>query len=97
MSAPIATLGSSTILGDLIISSDVKHLYMCMPIATITDQSAGAACVGVISMSPNIRKIYAPTMTPAGTVGASIMGANPATGIPVSSAIGASVTVKHMC
>ncbi len=95
MSFPISTLTGVTATGDLI-SGPGAPLFLVngLPVACMGDAVAGAACTGVISTSMH------PTMLLSGRPVASltcvVTGANPVTGVPVSTAEAVSVGLTFL-
>lgn len=85
MPFPAARLTDMTATGDVITGPGVPNVLIeGLPAAVMGDMVTGAACVGSITMgSPTILI----SGRPAARVTSTVMGANPATGIPVSTTI----------
>ncbi len=87
MSTPIATLTDMTATGDVITGPGYsKVIIKGMPVACLGDLVSGGTVVGSITttQSPNI--IIGGR--PVASLGCTVVGTNPATGIPMTSAIG---------
>ena len=92
MSFPAARVGDLTMTGDPITGPGVATVLIGgMPASVMGDLVSGAACVGAIIMG-------SPTVLiggrPAARTTSSVTGANPASGVPVTTAVnGMAVTV----
>ncbi len=91
MPTPIANLGSITATGDVVTAVYVKIIRMGTPIATLTCPVAGAALVGVITLTTAVNKIRGGL--PPAVIGSLCTGVNPVLGFPMASAIGVSVAI----
>ena len=85
MPFPAARLTDMTATGDVITGPGVPNVLIeGLPAAVMGDMVTGAACVGSITMgSPTVLI----SGRPAARVTSTVMGANPATGVPVSTTI----------
>lgn len=82
---PAARLTDMTATGDPIVGPGVPTVLIeNLPAACMGDQVSGAACMGVISMGSATVLIGG---KPAARVTSMVTGANPATGVPVSTTI----------
>ncbi len=86
MGFPAARVGDMTATGDAIVGPGAPTVMIGgMPAACMGDAVAGSACTGSIVMG-------SPTVLiggrPAARVTSQVVGANPATGIPVSTVVG---------
>ncbi|HZY41491.1 MAG TPA: PAAR domain-containing protein [Anaerolineae bacterium] len=92
MSFPAVRVGDMTMTGDPITGPGVATVLIGgMPASVVGDLVSGAACVGAIVMG-------SPTVLiggrPAARTTSSVTGANPASGVPVTTAVnGMGVTV----
>lgn len=92
MSFPAARVGDMTMTGDPITGPGVATVLIGgMPASVMGDLISGAACVGVIVMGSATVLIGG---RPAARTTSSVTGSNPASGVPVTTAInGLGVTV----
>jgi uncharacterized Zn-binding protein involved in type VI secretion len=83
---PAAYVGSTTLTGDTISPPGIPTvLIKGKPASALGDPVAGAACTGAVTMgSPTVLFM----MRPATRVTSQVTGANPATGVPVTTAVG---------
>jgi uncharacterized Zn-binding protein involved in type VI secretion len=86
MGFPAARVGDTTVTGDVITGPGVSTVMICgLPAAVVGDLVAGNACTGAIMMG-------SPTVLiggrPAARITSQVTGANPYTGVPVSTAVG---------
>ena len=86
MPFPAARMGDTTVTGDAITGPGVPNVLIGgQPASVMGDMVSGGVCVGAISMG-------SPTVLignrPAARVTSVVAGANPATGIPVSTTVG---------
>ena len=85
MPGPAARVGDTTATGDAITGPGVPTVLIGgMPAAVVGDVVSGAACVGAIMMGSFTVMIMS---RPAATIGSQVVGANPATGVPVTTAV----------
>ena len=85
MPFPAARLGDTTATGDAITGPGVPTVLIAnMPASVVGDLVSGAACVGAITLG-------SPTVLiggrPAARVTSQVTGANPITGVPVTTAV----------
>jgi uncharacterized Zn-binding protein involved in type VI secretion len=86
MSFPAARVGDLTATGDAITGPGVPNVLIAnMPAAVVGDLVSGAACVGAITMGSMKVLIGG---RPAARVTSQVTGANPATGVPVTTVVG---------
>ena len=85
MPFPAARLGDMTATGDVITGPGVTTVLIeNMPAACMGDMVSGAACTGSITVgSPTVLIMG----RPAARVTSTVVGVNPATGVPVTTAI----------
>jgi uncharacterized Zn-binding protein involved in type VI secretion len=85
MPFPAARLGDTTATGDTITGPGAPTVLIGnKPAAVMGDSVSGAACTGVITMgSPTVLI----NNRPAARVTSLVAGANPATGVPISTSI----------
>jgi len=85
MPFPAARLTDMTATGDVITGPGVPNVLIeGLPAAVMGDMVSGAACIGAITMgSPTVLI----SGRPAARVTSTVMGSNPATGVPVSTVI----------
>ena len=93
MPFPAARVGDMTATGDTVTGPGVPNVLIeNMPASVMGDMVSGAACVGSVMMG-------SPTVLiggrPAARVTSTVVGSNPATGVPVSTTI-AKGAVKTM-
>lgn len=82
---PAARVGDTTASGDAIVGPGVPTVLIeNMPASVIGDQVSGAACVGAITMGSTTVLIGG---RPAARMTSLVAGANPATGVPVSTTV----------
>ncbi len=86
MPFPAARVGDMTVTGDAITGPGVATVLICnMPASVMGDLVSGTVCVGAITMG-------SPTVLiggrPAARTTSQVTGANPITGVPVTTAIG---------
>jgi uncharacterized Zn-binding protein involved in type VI secretion len=86
MPFPAARVGDTTLTGDAITGPGVPTVLIAnMPAAVLGDMVSGAACTGSIIMG-------SPTVLiggrPAARITSQVTGVNPATGVPVTTAVG---------
>jgi uncharacterized Zn-binding protein involved in type VI secretion len=86
MGFPAARMGDTTVTGDTITGPGVPTVLICgQPAAVLGDLVAGNACTGAITMG-------SPTVLiggrPAARVTSQVTGANPYSGVPVTTAVG---------
>lgn len=85
MSKPAARLGDITATGDAITGPGAPMVLIAnQPAARLGDLVSGAACVGAITLGSATVLIMG---QPAARVGDQVMGSNPASGVPVTTAI----------
>ena len=83
---PAARLGDITATGDAITGPGVPTVLIGgLPAAVVGDMVSGAACVGTITMGSATVLISG---RPAARVTSMVVGTNPASGVPVSTAVG---------
>jgi uncharacterized Zn-binding protein involved in type VI secretion len=86
MSFPAARLGDITLTGDVITAPGVPNvLIQGQPAAVAGDVVSGTVCVGAITLGSLTVFIGG---RPAARVTSQVTGANPVTGVPVTTAIG---------
>ncbi|MBI5566988.1 MAG: PAAR domain-containing protein [Chloroflexi bacterium] len=92
MSFPAARVGDMTLTGDAITGPGVANVLIGgLPASVVGDLVSGAACVGAIVMGSATVLIGG---RPAARTTSSVTGANPASGVPVTTAVnGLGVTV----
>jgi uncharacterized Zn-binding protein involved in type VI secretion len=85
MSFPAARVGDMTATGDPITGPGVPNvLILGMPASVVGDLVSGAVCVGAITMGSMTVLIGG---RPAARTTAMVSGANPASGVPVSTTV----------
>ena len=84
MASPIAFIGSVTATGDVVTSGSPSVLAGGMPVARVGDAVAGAACNGAITSGAFT--VFVDEL-PAAFLGSVVVGVNPATGVPVTTAV----------
>lgn len=85
MSFPAARVGDLTVTGDAITGPGVPTVLIAgLPAAVVGDMVSGAACVGSIIMGSTTVLIGG---RPAARVTSQVTGSNPATGVPVTTAV----------
>ena len=85
MPGPAARVGDTTATGDTITGPGVPPVLIGgMPASVLGDMVSGAACGGAITLGSFTVMIMS---RPAATVGSQVVGANPATGVPVTTAV----------
>jgi uncharacterized Zn-binding protein involved in type VI secretion len=86
MSRPAARVGDLTATGDPVMPPGAANVLIGgLPAARATDLVTGPACQGAISMGSATVQIMS---LPAARVGDTVTGVNPASGAPVTTAIG---------
>ena len=86
MSFPAARVGDLTVTGDPITGPGVLNVFIGgQPAAVAGDLISGAACVGSITLGSMTVLIGG---RPAARLTSAVTGANPATGVPVATAVG---------
>lgn len=86
MGFPAARLGDTTVTGDAITGPGVPTVLIGgQPASVMGDMVAGGACVGSITKGSATVMIMG---KPAAQVTSTVSGSNPATGVPVSTAVG---------
>ncbi len=86
MSFPAARVGDMAVTGDAITGPGVPTVLIGnMPAAVLGDTVSGSVCVGAITMGSATVLIGG---RPAARVTSQITGANPITGVPVTTAVG---------
>jgi uncharacterized Zn-binding protein involved in type VI secretion len=86
MPFPAARVGDMTVTGDAITGPGVPTVLICnMPASVMGDLVAGNACTGAITVG-------SPTVLiggrPAARTTSTVVGSNPYTGVPVTTAVG---------
>ena len=85
MPLPVGSITSMTATGDMECGpGGISILADCLPMACMTDVVAGAACVGMVTVTESLVLI---DFRPAATIASDVMGINPETGIPVTTVI----------
>jgi uncharacterized Zn-binding protein involved in type VI secretion len=85
MSFPAARVGDMTVTGDAITGPGVANVLIGnMPAAVVGDTVSGNACTGAITMGSMTVLIG---NRPAARVTSQVTGANPYTGVPVTTAV----------
>ncbi len=85
MPGPAAQVAGLTLTGDAIVGPGAATVLMAkMPASVVGDSVSGAACVGTITLGSVTVLVE---KKPAATVGSVVVGTNPATGVPVSTAV----------
>ncbi|MEQ8787646.1 MAG: PAAR domain-containing protein [Pirellulaceae bacterium] len=85
MPGPAAFVGGLTVTGDAITGPGAPTVLICsMPASCVGDLVSGSACVGAITMGSETVIIEG---RPAATVTSEVTGANPETGVPVTTAV----------
>ncbi|MBN1641145.1 MAG: PAAR domain-containing protein [Anaerolineae bacterium] len=85
MSFPAARVGDMTVTGDAITGPGVPTVLLGgMPAAVVGDSVSGNACVGAIAMGSTTVLIGG---RPAARVTSQVAGANPYSGVPVTTAV----------
>lgn len=88
MPAPAARVGDVTATGDAITGPGVANVLIAgMPAAVAGDTVSGTACTGAIT-PVNASPTVLIGGRPAARVGTQVTGANPASGAPVTTAVG---------
>ncbi|HUW19626.1 MAG TPA: PAAR domain-containing protein [Sedimentisphaerales bacterium] len=83
---PAARLGDVTLTGDAVTGPGAPTVLIGgLPAACLGDAVAGAACTGAITMGSMTVLICG---RPAARVTSQVTGANPVTGVPVTTAVG---------
>jgi len=83
---PAARVGDMTVTGDAITGPGVPNVMIgYMPASVVGDTVSGAACTGAITMGSTTVLISG---RPAARITSQVTGANPATGVPVSTVVG---------
>ena len=86
MSVPAARMGDITATGDPITGPGVPNVLIGnQPAAVMGDLVSGAACTGAITLGSVTVMIGG---RPAAKVGSQVTGVNPASGVPVTTAVG---------
>ena len=95
MTTPIATIASATATGDIVVGPGAPtRLEKGLPAACVGDAVAGAACTGVITGTTALTTIM--SGRPAANLTAPVTGVNPATGVPVATAVGVRMAASHV-
>ncbi|HEY9076328.1 MAG TPA: PAAR domain-containing protein [Anaerolineaceae bacterium] len=82
---PAARLGDTTATGDAITGPGAPTVLIAgVPAACVGDAVAGAACTGAITMGSMTVLI---ANRPAARITSQVVGANPITGVPVTTAV----------
>ncbi|MDO5532393.1 MAG: hypothetical protein Q4F91_10315 [Sutterella sp.] len=77
---------NTTATGDIIMGPGCpKRLFKGMPVSLVGDAVTGAACVGTVTTSTVVKVLV--QGRPPVNLGSTVVGTNPATGVPVTTAV----------
>lgn len=86
MPTPLGSLTNLTATGDVVTGPGCPtKIAKGLPVSCVGDAVTGAACVGTITVSSALNKVF--NGRPASDVTAVVSGVNPATGVPVPTTI----------
>lgn len=86
MTMPAARVGDTSMTGDAVTGPGAATVMIGnMPASVAGDIVSGAACVGAVAMGSATVMIMG---RPAAKMGSTVTGVNPASGVPVSTALG---------
>jgi len=86
MPGPIGSIAKQTATGDTITGPGYPRcIVMGLPVCCVGDAVAGPACTGVVTVPVHPTMLFGGR--PVGAVTANVVGANPATGVPVTTPI----------
>ncbi len=92
---PTATLTNATATADVVVAVGMPNrLCNGIPIACIGDMVTGAVVTGTLAVSTAVTRVMAGR--PIGNITSQVVGVNPITGIPVTTAIALSPNVTRL-
>ena len=92
---PTATLANATATGDVVTAVGMPtRLCNGIPIACIGDMVTGSVVTGTLAVSTAVTRVMAGR--PIGNITSQVVGVNPITGIPVTTAIALSPNVTRL-
>lgn len=95
MPTPIMITTGVSATGDIVTGTAVNFLVHGLPIATLTSPVAGPMCAGVLSVSTAVNKLV--HGLPMANITSVATGANPITGVPVTTAAVVTTGINYIC
>lgn len=95
MPTPIMVTTGTSVTGDIITGTAPNFLVKGLPVATMTSPVSGPACAGVIANTTAVTKLV--NGLPLANITSVATGANPATGVPVTTSAMVTTGVNYIC